>query len=147
VLHLLALAIGFSAVVKRGRALQEPPTNDSLSRAFRDDGSWGLAFGLWLVTGLWRLFAGTEKATGYYLANHIFYAKMGFLVIILALEILPRITLSRWRAERGRGKSAEEFVAPAVAQRIGTISLLQAVLVVCMVIAAVMMARGYGARL
>jgi putative membrane protein len=146
VLHLLALGIGFGAVIKRGRALQEPPTNDSLSRAFRDDSTWGVAAILWIGTGLWRLLAGTEKATSYYLNNHVFFAKMGLLAIILALEVWPMITLIRWRVARGRGKSAEEVVVPAVARRIAAISLVQAVLVVGMVIAAVMMARGYGAR-
>ena len=146
VLHLFALGIGFGAVINRGRALRETPTNDSLGRAFRDDTLWGIAAGLWIGTGLWRLLAGTEKATDYYLTNHVFYAKMGLLVIILALEIWPMITLIRWRVARGRGKSAAEVVVPAVARRMATISFLEAALVACMVIAAVMMARGYGAR-
>jgi putative membrane protein len=146
VLHLLALAIGFAAVITRGQALKESPTLDSLHRAFVADTRWGIAFGLWVVTGVWRLLAGTEKATGYYLANHAFYAKMGFLFVILALEIWPMITLIRWRAARKPGRSAEEIAPREAARRIATISFVQAVLVLCMVTAAVMMARGYGAR-
>ncbi|MDB4891550.1 MAG: rane protein [Gemmatimonadetes bacterium] len=146
VLHLLALGIGLGAVISRGRSLREPPTAASLSRAFRDDTMWGIAAGLWLVTGLWRLFAGTEKATGYYLANHVFYAKMGLFALIFVLELWPMITLIRWRSQRGAGRSAEEVAQPNVARRIATISHVQALLIVGMVIAAAMMARGYGAR-
>jgi putative membrane protein len=71
---------------------------------------------------------------------------MGLLAVILALEIWPMITLIRWRAGRGRGRTAELVASPSVARRIATISFLEAVLVAGMVVAAVMMARGYGAR-
>lgn len=91
------------------------------------------------------MLAGTDKATSYYLSNHVFYAKMGFLAVILALEIWPMITLIRWRMARGRGRPVEEVASPVVAQRMATISFLEAALVACMVIAAVLMARGYGA--
>ncbi|MEP6731746.1 MAG: DUF2214 family protein [bacterium] len=146
-LHLLALGIGLGAVLHRGFSLREMPSDSSLRRAFRDDTLWGIAAGLWIATGLWRLFAGTEKATSYYLANHVFYAKMGLLVLILVLEIWPMITLIRWRSARGRGRSVAEIAKPHVARRIAAISFFQALLVVCMVVAAVMMARGYGAML
>ena len=147
VLHLLALAIGLGVVVDRGLALRESPTAGSMRRVFRDDALWGVAAGLWISTGLWRLLAGMEKARDYYLANHVFYAKMGLLVLILALEAWPMITLIRWRVARGAGRSPEEVASPLVARRIATISFIQAALVVCMVTAAVMMARGYGALL
>lgn len=146
VLHLLALGIGFGAAINRGRALLEPPTDASLRRAFRDDTLWGIAAGLWIGTGAWRVLAGTEKAMGYYFTNHVFYAKMGVLGLIFALEMWPMITLIRWRAARGRGQPAQVIALPGVARRIAVISFVQAVLVACMVIAAVMMARGYGAR-
>ena len=145
-LHLLALGIGFGAVIDRGRGLLEPPTDASLRRVFRDDSLWGVAAGLWIATGLWRLLAGTEKASGYYMNNHIFFAKMGFFVLIFALEIWPMITLIRWRAARRKRRPAEVVALSSPARRIATISFVQAALVACMVVAAVMMARGYGAR-
>ena len=145
VLHLLALGIGLGAVVNRGLALLEAPTEGSMRRIFRDDALWGIAAGIWIGSGLWRLLAGTDKATSYYLSNHVFYAKMGFLALILALEIWPMITLIRWRMARGRGRPVEEVASPVVAQRMATISFLEAALVACMVIAAVLMARAYGA--
>ncbi|MEO8334420.1 MAG: DUF2214 family protein [bacterium] len=146
VLHLLALGIGFGAVINRGRALLESPSDASLGRVFRDDALWGIAAGLWIATGLWRLLAGTEKATSYYVSNHVFYAKMGLFVLIFALELWPMITLIRWRGARRRGQPAQVVALSGVARRIASISFVQAVLVVGMVVAAVMMARGYGAH-
>lgn len=144
-LHLLALGIGLGAVWARGDALSGPLDLPAMRRAFRADSWWGIAAGLWVLTGLWRVLAGTEKATDYYLHNHVFFAKMGFLVIILLLEIWPMVTLIRWRQIAGRGTSAWN-PNPAAARRIARISHVESALVVAMVIAAVAMARGYGAR-
>ena len=70
---------------------------------------------------------------------------MGFFVIILVLELFPMITLIRWRRAAGREGAAWSPDARA-ASRISAISYVQAVLVLAMVTAAVLMARGYGAR-
>jgi putative membrane protein len=145
VVHLLALGIGLGAVWTRARALGERPFDrGSARRAFAADGWWGFAAVLWIATGLWRLLAGTEKATGYYLANHIFIAKMGFLAAILLLELWPAITLVRWRRKAARS-GASWSPDSSSAARLQAISYLEAVLVVAMVGAAVLMARGYGA--
>jgi putative membrane protein len=145
VLHLLALGIGLGAVWARARALGARPLDRaSVRRVFAADGWWGVAAVLWLVSGLWRLLAGTEKATAYYVANHIFLAKMGFFVAILLLELWPAITLVRWRRVAARS-SASWTPDGSTAARLRAISYLEALLVVAMVIAAVMMARGYGA--
>jgi putative membrane protein len=71
---------------------------------------------------------------------------MALLLLILALEVWPMVTLIRWRVVMGRGGSAEMVADPAAAARIATISRVQAVLVVLMVFAASAMARGFGAR-
>ena len=144
VIHLLALGIGLGAVWGRARALGARPLDRaSVRRVFAADSWWGVAAVLWLGTGLWRLLAGTEKATSYYVANHIFLAKMGFFVAIILLELWPAITLMRWR--RVVPRSGASWTPDAsTAARVRAISYLEAVLVVAMVIAAVMMARGYG---
>ena len=144
VLHLLALGIGLGAVWGRARALGARPLDRaSVRRVFAADGWWGVAAVLWLGTGLWRLLAGTEKATSYYVGNHIFFAKMGFFAAILLLEIWPAITLMRWRRVAARS-GASWTPDGSTAARVRAISYLEALLVVAMVIAAVMMARGYG---
>ena len=145
-LHLVALGLGLGAVLNRGTALREGSAPGALRRAFKADALWGISFGLWLVTGIWRVLAETEKSTSYYMNNHAFFAKMTFLLVILALEVWPMITLIRWRGAVGRGATPETVIDAASARRIAIISHVQATLVVCMVFAAVAMARGYGER-
>jgi putative membrane protein len=139
-LHLLALGIGLGAVWTRGRALRSELAAQDLRRIFLADALWGLAAILWIGTGLWRLLAGLEKGTGYYLQNHVFLAKMGLLVLVLILEVGPMMTLIRWRRSVARGERPDTRAAP----RLATISYLQAILVVLMVFAATAMARGVG---
>jgi putative membrane protein len=144
-MHLIALGIGLGAVWQRATALNGPLDRAAMVRAFRADTWWGIAAALWIATGLWRLLAGTEKATTYYMHNDVFFTKMAFLVIILLLEAGPMITLIRWRQIAGRGTSAWN-PNPAEARRIARVSYIEAALVVAMVFAAVAMARGYGER-
>ena len=141
--HLLGLGIGLGAVWARGRALTSRLDAVGLRSVFLADNFWGLAAGLWISTGLWRLLAGLEKDTSYYFHNHMFLGKMAFFAIILALEIWPMITLIGWRRRVARGEQPDTSAAPLLAR----ISFAQAALVVLMVFLAAGMARGYGASL
>lgn len=145
-LHLLALGIGLGAVWARAGALGERPQGlAAIRRALAADAWWGIAALLWISTGVARLLAGTEKATSYYLHNHLFLAKMGCLGVIFLLEVWAMVTLGGWR--RAVRRSPESFHADEIAAaRIARISRVEVVLVAAMVLLAVMMARGYGAR-
>jgi putative membrane protein len=138
--HLLALGIGLGAVWARGRALRSSLDPGTLRQVFFADSLWGLAALLWISTGLWRLLAGLEKGTGYYLQNHLFLTKMALLALVLLLEIRPMITLIRWRKTVSRGEAPDTRAAPLLAR----ISFAQAWLIVLMVFAATGMARGMG---
>lgn len=147
VLHLLALGIGLGAIFTRARALNSVGrAPDSLRRAFAADSWWGLAAILWLTTGLWRALAGTEKSTAYYFSNHIFFAKMGLLALVLLLEIWPMVTLIRWRIAAGRQTLAAPEALGRTSRLLARVSDVQTLLVIAMVVAAVMMARGFGVR-
>jgi len=143
-LHLLALGFGLAAVWARGAALWSLTDERAVPRAFAADAAWGFAAVLWIVTGLWRLVAGTEKATSYYMHNAVFFLKMGLLVVILALEVWPMLTLIKWRVARAKG-TLDLAAHVSTARRIAVISWIEAALVAAMVLAAVAMARGYGA--
>ena len=143
-LHLIALGIGLGAVISRGTALREPPSSGALRRAFRFDAMWGISAFLWLSTGLWRWFGGTEKTPDYYLSNFVFHTKLGLFLLVVALEIWPMITLMRWRRAVRAGESAERLMADGTARRIAAISHVEALVVVIIVFTAVAMARGYG---
>ncbi|MEO8580412.1 MAG: DUF2214 family protein [Gemmatimonadales bacterium] len=145
-LHLFALSFGVAAVYVRGRSLSERPlTVAAVRRAFVADSWWGRAFGLWVVTGVWRLLAGMEKSPSYYTHNRFFMAKMAILIVILVLEIRPMMTLIRWRRERAKSGEAwrpDESTAAWITKT----SYIQVGLALLMVVAAVGMARGYGYR-
>jgi putative membrane protein len=145
-LHLLALGIGLGAVWARARALSERPFDiPAAHRTFTADNWWGLAAGLWIVTGVWRLRAGTEKATSYYMNNDVFRGKLLLFLVILALELVPMITLIRWR--RTERKSPDTWrPSEGIAKRLARISYVEVALLVAIVAAAVTMARGYGSR-
>jgi len=138
--HLLGLGVGLGAVWSRGRAFQAQLDVLGLRRVFYAGAWWRIAAIVWIGTGLVRAFGGFEKGSFYYLHNHVFWAKMGLLAAILALEVGPMIALIRWRVAVARGSVPDTRAAT----RFARISFVQAVLVVLMVLAATAMARGYG---
>jgi putative membrane protein len=139
-LHLLGLGIGLGAVWARARALRGPLDPAGLRRVFYADGWWGVAAAIWIGTGLVRVIGGLEKSMDYYLQNHLFWGKMTLLLAILVLEVSPMVTLVRWRIQLGRGETPDTRLAG----RFASISCLQAVLVLLMVLAATALARGIG---
>lgn len=141
IVHLLALGVGMGAVYARARGLRKPLDSDGLRRVLAADSWWGVAGFLWISTGLARLFMGTEKATSYYLHNHLFLGKMGLLAVLLVLEVIAVITLVKWRKGAARGDVPDT----SAARRIATISDVQLLLVLLMVCLASAMARGLGA--
>ena len=141
VLHLLGLGIGLGAVWARARALRGPLDVAGLRRVFYADGWWGVAAAIWIGTGLVRVIGGMEKGLDYYLQNHVFWGKMTLLLAVLALEIAPMVALIRWRAQVARGETPDTRLAV----RYATISYVEVVLVLLMVLAASAMARGIGA--
>lgn len=146
VLHLIALGIGLGAIFARACSAARIPQADTLARTFTADTFWGAAAGLWIITGLWRAIAGTEKTSAYYWSNEVFRAKMALLAVILVLEIWPMMTLIRWRIASRRGTWPAAVDLGRKGRTIAGISIAQMILLVAMVIAATMMARGYGAR-
>jgi putative membrane protein len=141
-LHVLALALGLPAVFLRGRALRGRLDPDGLRRLFTADTVWGIAAGLWLVTGLLRAFAGLEKGAALYLASTLFWTKLGLFVVIVALEVWPMLTFVRWRATLRRGGAPDTSSARTLYQ----VNHLELVLVVVIVFVAAFMARGFGVR-
>lgn len=139
--HLLALGIGLGAAWSRARAFSGTLDGPGLKRLFAADSWWAVAGALWIASGLWRLLAGVEKPTTYYLHNEIFWFKMAALITLLLLEISPMATLIKWRTWTARGTPVDTRGA----RRFAAISYGQVVLVLCMLVAAVAVARGMGA--
>lgn len=138
--HLLGLAIGIPAIRARASALRGPLDSAGLARVFAADNAWALAAGIWIATGLVRLFGPFAKGTAYYMTNHLFFAKMGCLALILLLEVAPIIALVRWRI------AVKKNAAPdtGAARTFAVTSDVQLVLVLVMLVLATGMARGLG---
>ena len=140
-LHLLGFGIGLGAIWARARELAATGRDaHALQRAMTADNWWGLSALLLIGTGLARLLLGTEKATGFYLTNHVLWAKLGVVGLILALEIAPMVRLIRWRLQAKRA-AALDLRAAAWMSRV---SFLQAGLLLLALGLAVAMARGVG---
>src|SRR3954466_10795432 len=116
--HLIAMALAMYGVLARGAALREPPTGNSLARAFRSDAIWGIAALVLIVTGLYRLLGPIDKPTAYYMNNGLFHAKLTSIVLILALEISPMLTLMRARNQFRNAASPETLLPGPAARRI-----------------------------
>ena len=87
-LHLLGLGVGLGAIYGRSRALRGPLDISGLRRVFVADTWWGVAAGVWIVTGLLRALGGYEKGTDY--APR--YAGISLLQTILVLLMLAAAT-------------------------------------------------------
>jgi murein DD-endopeptidase MepM/ murein hydrolase activator NlpD len=138
-LHLIALGVGLAGVWSRARAIRDSLRNPSdpaaLRRVYTGDIWWTSALLIWLVTGTWRVLAGTDRLRSDYLESYPFLIKTSLFLALLALELWPMTTLIRWRARK-------LVPNPLDAGRIEAISYVQCALVAAIVLASVAMPRG-----
>jgi len=135
--HLLTLALGLGAVFMRGRALGGPLDESGWHRLLTADNVWGIAAGLWIASGLGRVFFG-GKEPSFYWHNGLFWVKLGLFGLVFALELAPMTTFVRVRTARRRGTALPRFSVEAYRR----INSIEAVLVVVIVFVAAFMARG-----
>jgi putative membrane protein len=136
-IHVLTLAMGLGALHARAEALAHPLDEAGWSRLLRADNLWGAAAGLWIVSGLGRVFFG-GKAVAFYSHNGFFWVKLGLFALVAILELAPMTTFLRVRVARKRG-SPLPAVPVAAYLRINHIEMA---LVVVIVFVAAFMARG-----
>jgi putative membrane protein len=137
-LHLLTLGIGYGFAWMRARALAKTKSVADLDTVFFADNMYGLASLLWIGTGLWRAFGGLEKGTDYYLESSAFWIKMTLFAAVFAVELLPMVTLIKWRMHLKKGKDIDLSKAPLLSK----LTYVEVILLTAMVFVAVMMARG-----
>jgi len=135
--HVLTLALGLGAVFIRGRVLARPLDDAGWQRLLATDTVWGVAAGLWIASGLGRVFFGGKEPT-FYWHNGFFWVKLALFGLVFALELTPMMTFIRVRAARRRRTALPRFSVEAY-RRINSAEL---VLVVAIVFAAAFMARG-----
>ena len=135
--HVLTLALGLGAVFMRGRALARPLDDAGWQRLLAADNVWGVAAGLWIASGLGRVFFG-GKETSFYWRNGFFWVKLALFGLVFALEVMPMTTFIRVRSARRRRAALPRFSVEAYRR----INSAEVVLVVAIVFAAAFMARG-----
>ena len=136
-IHLLTLALGLGAVIWRGRALASPLDERGWDQLLAADSAWGVAAGLWIASGVARLFFG-GKALAFYTHNGFFWIKMGLFATVFLLELAPMVAFIRVRGARRRRLPPP----PLPLARFRRINAIEAALVVVIVVAAAFMARG-----
>jgi putative membrane protein len=136
-IHVLTLALGLGALFFRGRALGGRLDDAGWRRLLAADNIWGLAAGLWIASGLARVFFG-GKEPDFYWHNGFFWVKLGLFGLVFALELAPMITFIRVRSARGHHTALPRFSVETY-RRINSTEL---VLVVAIVFVAAFMARG-----
>ena len=115
---------------------------DIVERLVTVDRIYGIAAAAVLVTGGLRIFLGAKGAP-WYLHNWLLHAKIGMFVAVALISIAPTLRFARWRkALRADGKlPSEEEV-----KRARKLVMLQAHIIPLIPLAAVFLARGFGAR-
>jgi putative membrane protein len=136
-IHMLTLALGLGAVVVRGRALARPLDEAGWQRLLAADNLWGIAAGLWIASGLGRVFLG-GKDPSFYWRNGFFWIKLALFGLVFVLELMPMTTFIRVRTARRRGTALPRFSVAAY-QKINT---AEVAIVIAIVFVAAFMARG-----
>lgn len=135
--HLLTLALGLGAVVWRGRAMASTLDDRGWENLLAADNAWGIAAGLWIASGVARVFYG-GKEVAFYTHNGFFWIKMALFVGVFLLELGPMIAFIRLRAARSRRQPLPRL--PLTTFR--RINAIEVMLVIAIVVIATFMARG-----
>jgi putative membrane protein len=135
--HVLTLALGLGGVFMRGRALAGPLDDAGWRRLLAADNVWGVAAGLWIASGLGRVFFG-GKESAFYWHNGFFWLKLALFGMVFALEVTPMTTFIRVRSATRRGTALPPFSV----EMYRLINSAELVLVVTIVFVAAFMARG-----
>ncbi len=136
-LHILAFGLGVAGVVIRGQALGGVLDAAGWKRLLAADTAWGVAAGLWIATGLARVFWG-GKDPDFYWSNGFFWVKLALFGVVFVLEMAPMMAFIRVR--RALASGAAPPVIPV--ERFRRVNTFETVLVVMIPFAAALMARG-----
>jgi putative membrane protein len=136
-IHVLTLALGLGSLGMRGRALARPLDHAAWDQLLAADTAWGIAAGLWIASGLARVFWG-GKTPSFYWHNGLFWTKLALFGLVFAIELRPMITFIRVRSARRNRTALPAFSVDAYR----TINSVEIALVVTIVFVAAFMARG-----
>lgn len=113
-----------------------------VNRLVTVDRIYGIAALAVLVTGFLRIYLGA-KGSSYYWSNWLLHAKLGAFVVVGLVSIVPTLRFARWKkalAQTGALPAEEEV------RKARKLVMLQAHIIPLIPLAAVFLARGFGAK-
>ena len=138
--HAAVFAIVAALVVELA-LIRMPLTPGSARRIQRADLAYGIAAGVVLAIGFFRVFY-FEKGSAYYFQNGAFIAKVTLFAIIALVSIYPTLEFLSW------GKALKQGVLPEVTDRklriIRSVIHWELVGLLAMMLCAALMAKGVG---
>jgi len=117
------------------------PTVAEARRLQRCDAWYGLSALLVMAAGGLRVFY-FEKGSAFYLGNPVFHLKMALFIGVGLLSIYPTVVFIRWR--KATRSDTAPTMPPEQAKRIALLLRLEVLLLVAMIVAASIMAKGIG---
>lgn len=115
---------------------------DIVERLVRVDRIYGAAALAVLATGLLRVYLGA-KGAGWYWGNWLLHLKLALFVAVALISIRPTLRFARWRREL---RATGQLPAAEDVRGVRKLVMLQAHLIPLIPLAAVFLARGFGAR-
>lgn len=133
----MTLSLGVELALCRG-SLDRP----AVARLTLADGLYGLSAGLVLIAGTARVIFGA-KGWAFYVANPVFWTKIGLFTLIAILSVRPTFTFLRWRKTLREGGIIGADQTAAARRWIHA----EVIVMILIPITAVLMARGIGFEL
>jgi putative membrane protein len=113
-----------------------------VERLAKVDMVYGIAAIAVLATGVARTWWGI-KGTAWYWTNPLLHLKLTLFIIVGVISIFPTLTYSRWRKAL---RSSGSLPAEAEIRKTRKLVMIQAHVIAVIPLAAVFLARGFGAR-
>jgi putative membrane protein len=140
-LHEISFMVCFAALVLERKLLRPNPDRASATQLIITDVVYGIAALTLLGSGVLRVLHFGQGA-GFYMANPLFWWKVGIYLGAGSLSLYPTITYILWAIPLRKGE-APSFSA-AAAQRIGWVINIELLAFACLPFMASLMARGVG---
>ena len=142
-LHLLAILTMVVFIASEAALCRVEWLNAAVvERLAKVDMVYGIAAIAVLATGVARTWWGI-KGTAWYWTNPLLHLKLTLFVIVGVISIFPTLTYSRWRKAL---RSSGSLPAEAEIRKTRKLVMIQAHVIAVIPLAAVFLARGFGAR-
>ena len=142
-LHLLAILTMVVFVASEAALCRVEWLNAAVvERLAKVDMVYGIAAIAVLATGVARTWWGI-KGTAWYWTNPLLHLKLTLFIIVGVISIFPTLTYSRWRKAL---RSSGSLPAEAEIRKTRKLVMIQAHVIAVIPLAAVFLARGFGAR-